>query len=295
MIGASGLVGGNIHKLFTLLRYNIVGTHFGFETKHTRFLDTIDIHNPKNFEVEKFSPDVIIHCGALTHVDLCETEPENSYKQTVQSTQNVVEWAKKCHAKVVYISTDYVFDGQSGPYTEDDVANPLSIYGKHKLEAEQIVAQHSKFNLILRITNVYGEEIRGKNFVSRIFNQLIEGEKLTLKLPVDQYSTPINALDVAKCLNHLLVDNKSGIYHLASTDYLNRVSLANRIINHFPESDVNMQIFKTKDLGQAAQRPLKGGLIPQRWNIEYPNFVFSCLEEYLTEKLNHIYNLEEEE
>jgi dTDP-4-dehydrorhamnose reductase len=124
---------------------------------------------------------------------------------------------------------------------------------------------------------------------------LIEGEKLTLKLPVDQYSTPINALDVAKCLRHLLNDNKSGIYHLASTDYLNRVALANRILLHFPEGEYKLDAFKTEDLGQTAPRPLKGGLITQRWNIEYPNFVFSCLEEYITEKLNHIYNLDKDE
>lgn len=79
---------------------------------------------------------------------------------------------------MVYISTDYVFDGQHGPYQEADAVRPLSIYAKHKLEAEQLVIQASPENLVLRVTNVYGHEERNKNFVSRIVQQCVAGQSL---------------------------------------------------------------------------------------------------------------------
>src|ERR1039457_2059458 len=98
-----------------------------------------------------------VNCSKLLghHVDYCEQHPEESYTKTLTSTKNIIKIAEKFKASIIYISTDYVFDGKSGPYDESATVNPISTYASHKLEAEQLVVNQSDHNLILRVTNVY--------------------------------------------------------------------------------------------------------------------------------------------
>lgn len=280
IIGASGLVGYNCYKYFQEQRnWKIVGTHRNFSTSFTQKFDACYLGDVEYKLLEELKPNVILHCGALTNVDECETNPEKSYLETVISTQNIIKIATKYNSKVIYISTDYVFDGKNGPYKEDDIPNPINVYGKHKLEAEKLVIKQSEGNVIVRITNVYGEEFRGKNFVSRLLN---EPQILTeLKLPFDQFATPINALDVAKALEMLLVNNKFGIYHLSSIEYLNRVQLAMQIIHKKELSNWVIVPSKTEDLNQKALRPLLGGLLSIKFLKEFPFFVNSSLNSML--------------
>lgn len=282
IIGASGLVGGNCMNYFKEKSdWKIAGTYFSYAAKNTLFFDTLNLDNPKNFDIEAFQPDVILHCGALTHVDYCEDHVEESYEKTVQSTKNIIELCKKYHSKMVFISTDYIFDGKNGPYDEEAPTNALSVYGQHKLDAENLVRENIKDHLILRITNVYGDEERGKNFIARVVSQIIEGKKLTLKVPCDQYATPINAHDIARSLFLLLSDNKTGIYNISSTDFMSRVQLCLRILHHFPNAAYDLFPLTTPELNQKADRPLMGGLINQKFMLEYPDFTFSTVDDYI--------------
>jgi dTDP-4-dehydrorhamnose reductase len=281
IIGASGLVGSNCLSYFRLMGWDCLGTYFSYPAKDTVFYDTLHPENPDNADVPSFQPDVIVHCGALTHVDYCEQHPEESRRLTVLSTQEVIRLARDSNAKVVFISTDYIFDGEHGPYREDAVARPLSVYGQHKWDAEQLIARSGLEHLILRITNVYGDEERGKNFVARIIDQAKAGQHLTLKLPMDQYATPVNAADIARAMFLLLRDAKAGVYNIASTDYLNRVQLALRILSYFPEATYDLYPVSTSDLQQAAARPLQGGLKTAKFLREYPAFLFSTVDDYL--------------
>lgn len=285
IIGASGLVGGNCLSYLSLQEdFEVAGTYFSFAANGLSFYDTLNPDNPENFDVESFKPTHILHAGALTHVDYCETHPDESELKTVQSTRNILRLAEKHKARIIYISTDYVFDGKAGPYDEEAEINPISVYARHKLEAEMLVRNQSPENLILRVTNVYGDEIRNKNFVARLFEMGQNHEKVTLNLPVDQYATPVNALDIAKALHLLIKDNKSGVYNIASTDFLNRVQLAQKIMNHFPVNEVSIIAKKTTGLNQAAPRPLMGGLKSEKFLSEYPYFYFSSVDEYLASK-----------
>lgn len=286
VIGASGLVGGNCIQYFKLKNWEVLGTYFSYPTDETVFYDTLNTEHSENFDIVAFKPDVIVHCGALTHVDYCEDHEADSYEKTVQSTRNLVALAQQLNAKFVFISTDYVFDGVAGPYTETAEPNPLSVYGKHKLEAEQYVLNTLKEALVLRITNVYGDEIRGKNFVSRIVEQAERGQHLTLKLPIDQFATPINAADIARSLYLLLKDGHSGIFNIASTDYMNRVQLALRILSYFPNATYDLMPMTTEALQQAANRPLQGGLKNEKFASLYPDFVFSTIDTYISAYLN---------
>jgi len=283
--GASGLVGGNCLKHFTEKGWDTVGSYHSFPTNDTVFYDTLNPGDEKNFDVKKFGPDVIVHCGALTHVDYCETHEEESYQKTVQSTINLIKLANKCNARVVYISTDYVFDGKDGPYKEDAPVNPLSVYARHKLEAEQLVLKDVARPLVLRVTNVYGNEVRGKNFVARIVDQCRNKQKLTLKLPYDQYASPANAWDIARAMYLLLRDGKQGVYNIGGTDYVNRVELALRVLSYFPDAEYDLVPISTEEMKQPAARPLLGGFIKVKFSDEYPDFLFGNVDSYMREQV----------
>jgi dTDP-4-dehydrorhamnose reductase len=279
--GASGLVGSNCRKHFKEMGWEAIGSYFSFETDDTVFYDTLNPEHPFNFDVVGFAPEVIVHCGALTHVDYCETHEEESYQKTVQSTINLIATAKECDARLVYISTDYVFDGKDGPYREDDPVNPISVYARHKLEAEELVLREIPDALVLRVTNVYGNELRGKNFVARIIDQCRNNQKLTLKLPYDQYASPANAWDIARAMYVLLRDNKTGVYNIGGTDYVNRVELALRVLSYFPEAQYDLIPVSTEDMKQPAARPLLGGFIKMKFSNEYPEFLFGNIDSYM--------------
>ncbi len=283
--GASGLIGGNCLQHFSAKGCEVVGSYFSFKTEGTFYFDTLNLSNHDNFDIRSFVPDVIIHCGALTHVDYCESHIEESFQKTVTSTRNLLQLATDIQAKFVYISTDYVFDGKAGPYHEEDCTQPLSVYAKHKLEAEQMVLLASPSHLVLRVTNVYGHEIRNKNFVSRIVSQCLAKESLSLNIPFDQYATPVNAMDVAKAMYLLLRDGHNGIFHIASTDFMNRVELSLRVLKYFPEATYSLIPMSTERMQQPAARPLIGGLQKTKFSALYPQFLFSTVDDFVKEFL----------
>ena len=280
IIGASGLVGSNCLHHFTEQGWNVKGSYFSFPTTNCVFFNTLDLAHPDNFDLLSWKPNIIVHCGALTHVDYCEQHPEESYEKTVQSTLNIISLAKACDAKLVYLSTDYIYDGAKGPYQEDAEINPISVYGKHKLLAEESVLELAN-SLVIRITNVYGDEERGKNFIARIIQQCKDAQHLTLKLPIDQYATPTNAMDIAKAMYLLLKDEHKGVFNIGSTDYMNRVALALRVLKYFPEASYELIPLSTAQLQQAAARPLLGGFISTTFHQLYPEFLFSTVDDYM--------------
>ncbi|MBS1688211.1 MAG: SDR family oxidoreductase [Bacteroidetes bacterium] len=284
IVGASGLVGSNCKKHFSEMGWDVKGSYFSYATDGTVFYNTLEPAHPDNYDVAGWQPDVIVHCGALTHVDYCETHEDESFQKTVQSTINLIALAKQCSARMVYISTDYVFDGKNGPYKEDAPLNPISIYGRHKLEAEQLVLKEIPNSLVLRVTNVYGNEERGKNFIARIIDQCINNQKLTLKLPYDQFASPTNAWDIARAMFVLLRDNKNGIYHIGGSDFMNRVELALRVLEYFPNAEYELIPIDTAALNQPATRPLIGGFVKAKFSSEYPDFLFGTVDSYLSKK-----------
>lgn len=283
IIGASGLVGSNCQQHFTAQGWDVKGSYFSYLTPGTVFYNTLEPGNTGNFDIAGWQPDIIVHCGALTHVDYCETHEEESYQKTVQSTINIITLARQCNARMVYLSTDYVFDGKEGPYMEDAPVHPVSVYGRHKLEAEQLVLKEIPGSLVLRVTNVYGNEIRGKNFIARIIDQCKNKQKLILKLPYDQFASPTNAWDIARAMFVLLRDNKKGIYHIGGTDYMNRVELALRVLQYFPGAEYDLVPMSTDQLQQPAARPLIGGFVRLKFSKEYPDFLFGTVDSYLKE------------
>lgn len=278
VIGGSGLVGGNVYRELKKQTFvgKLTGTHYSYPLPDTILLNPL---LPFTEEITATRWDVIIHTGALTHVDKCEQEPALSHALTVQSTANLLQLAQLQGALFVYLSTDYLFDGEAGPYTEEAAVNPLSIYGQHKLEAELLVHGYPH-HLIARITNVYGEEARNKNFVAAMRQRLQQQQLVEITAPCDQYATPVNAADVARALVLLIKDKKRGVYHLAGTDYLSRTQLLQRI-NKYYDNRILIHAVTTVELKQPARRPLRGGLLAGKFMADYPYFIFSNIDDYL--------------
>jgi dTDP-4-dehydrorhamnose reductase len=132
---------------------------------------------------------------------------------------------------------------------------------------------------------VYGDEVRGKNFVARMLANVNKNAPIAFPLPIDQYATPVNAYDVARAIYLLLSNNKSGLYHIASTDWVNRVQLADMVLKYFDQHQVNITPALTSTINQRAERPLFGGLISKKFSAEFPDFRFTNVDDYVR---NHL-------
>ena len=198
-----------------------------------------DIYAPKSSEFDitdretvlkktkEFKPNVIIHCAAYTKVDQAEIDKDLCYKVNVTGTENMVLAAKKIDAKIIYISTDYVFDGEkNGVYEVEDKTNPKSIYGKTKLEGEQLVQTYQK-HFIVRISWVFG--INGNNFVKTML-KLAENHK-ELTVVSDQIGSPTYTYDLAKLLFAMSETSKYGTYQATNEGLYSWADFARLILN----------------------------------------------------------------
>jgi len=287
VIGASGLVGSHCLRYLKEKNIEVIGTYRNHQTANTFFFDP-SLENCFDFLNEiAFKPDTIIHCGALTNVDYCEDNQAESYDLTVKSTEKIVFYCNKNKIKLVYLSTDYVFDGLSGPYLETENTNPINVYGKHKMEAEKIVQKFGNY-IIARITNVYGEEDRSKNFIAHLISIINSGVDKTFKLPFDQFATPIYAGDIAKMIYLLMLEEKNGIYNLSSTDYYSRYQLAKKVKSLYNNaSRLKLEPVSTITLNQRARRPLNGGLLNIKFLNEFPNFEFTNIDKFILKTIKN--------
>jgi len=256
VVGASGLIGGKVARSFASSGSVVLGT---FRSHPLEGLSRLDICNEAETMriVDDFNPDLIAHAAALTNVDLCETERDSCYRTNVTATQNLVKCARKVGAKLVYFSTDYIFDGNNGPYSEEDPPNPINFYGTCKLEAEKAIRGMDDF-LIARTTVVYGWERQEKNFVMNLANRLQRGERV--HVPVDQIGTPTYADNLAEAIVDLVDKREKGVFNIAGPDLIDRYTFARMVAEVFQLPQALIVPRKTTDLGQKAARPLNGGL-----------------------------------
>lgn len=213
-------------------------------------LDILDLNSlERNFQ--EIHPDIVINCAAYTNVDKAEEEQELAYNINAIGAKNVSLASYKVNAKVIYFSTDYVFDGKKGsPYTELDEPNPISIYGKSKLSGEQFTKESNPSHLILRITWLYG--INGNNFIKTAI-KLAKSGKL-LRVVNDQYGTPTYTLDVVKQTWKLIQNGKTGLYHSSNNGEATWFEFAKEIISCLNLKAEVISI-RTEDYPTLAKRP----------------------------------------
>lgn len=178
--------------------------------------DRMDITNQAqcNEVISSYHPEVVVHCAAYTAVDAAETDIDGAYKVNAVGTRNVTVAAEKAGAKLIYISTDYVFDGNSlNPYQEYDDTNPQSVYGKSKRAGELLVQSLSSKWFIVRTSWVYG--LYGNNFVKTMLK--LGQEKPKLQVVHDQKGSPTFTVDLARFLVKLMQTEMYGVYHASNS------------------------------------------------------------------------------
>ena len=197
-------------------------------------LDITDEQAVKKY-IEEYKPDVIMHNAAWTAVDKAEDEQELCYKVNVLGTKYLAESAKNVGAKIVYISTDYVFDGEGENYFEvNDKKAPLSVYGKTKYQGELEVQKNEK-HFIVRISWVFG--INGKNFVKTMLG--LAETKTELNVVADQIGSPTYTYDLSKLLCDMIETEKYGEYHATNEGICSWCDFAKKI---FEIAGVNMKV-----------------------------------------------------
>lgn len=161
-----------------------------------------------------FSPDVVIHCAAYTDVDGCERHPADAHAVNVEGTRNVALACREADAAMVYVSTNYIFDGnKEEPYAEDDAVAPLSVYGKSKLAGEEQVRALLNRFYIVRTAWLYGAA--GRNFVNTILTMAESRD--TLRVVADQFASPTYAADLADAIGQLVCHPVYGVYHFTNS------------------------------------------------------------------------------
>ena len=257
VIGASGQVGAALGARLTTRGHTWTGTHGRVATPGLSFLDIAD-HAATARAVKEASADWIFCPAALTHVDYCEEHPDEALRVNRDAAATAARAAASAGAGFVFYSTEYVFDGTAGPYAEDDPVNPLSHYGRSKLEGERAVTAANPRSLVLRTTVVYGPEPQGKNFVYQLLRRGRAGERMTI--PVDQVSSPTYNVDLAAASVELVERGLTGVYHVAGSAVLDRFAFARLACDVFGLDPALLEPVTTASLRQRAARPLQAGL-----------------------------------
>ncbi len=270
--GSNGLLGQKIIKNCIENRaenYQILATSQG-KNRITSFggfnYKSMDITNLENVQAifDEFKPDIVINTAAMTMVDDCENQKEKCQQLNVEAVMNLINACREQKAHLIHLSTDFIFDGEDGPYTEEAKPNPLSYYGESKLIAEKLIQESTISWAIARTVLVYGtaEKLSRSNIVLWAKGALEKGD--VLNVVDDQFRSPTLAEDLAE--GCLLIADKSakGIYNISGKDQMSISELVHRIARFYNLSERNINIIKSNTLNQAAKRPPVTGFVLEK-------------------------------
>ena len=292
--GSNGLLGQKlVHLLKDNSEVNLIASSKGknriSDKKGYKYL-SLDITSKDEIEslFREVNPDIVINTAAMTNVDACETNKEDCWKINVTAVEFLCDACKQFDSKLLHLSTDFVFDGENGPYKESDQPNPLSYYGNSKWESEKVV-ENSGLNdwAIARTIIVFGiaEEMSRTNIVLWAKSALEKGDPLTIV--DDQFRSPTLAEDLALGCWQLADSNCNGIYHLSGKDLFSIIDLVYAVADYFNLDKSVISPIKSITLNQAAKRPPKTGFILDKAinDFGYNPHSFSESLEILTKQL----------
>lgn len=243
--GASGQLGYDVKR--ELLSRGVAESDIA--TPRAAEMDIADVQAVENY-VENFQPTVIIHCAAYTNVDGAESDAETCRKVNVEGTKNLVAAAAKVDAKIIYISTDYVFDGENPePYETNAQASPQSVYGQTKYEGELTVQKYPK-HFIVRTAWVFG--INGRNFVKTMLKAA--SGRAEVSVVDDQIGSPTYTVDLAKFLVDLSESDKYGTYHATNEGFCSWAEFTEEIYRS-AGVDTKVKKVSTEEYAKIAGRP----------------------------------------
>ena len=267
--GANGMLGQDLCPILEDEGYTVIETD----------INTLDITNSDMIKsvLNNEHPDIVIHCAAYTNVDKAEEDLETARLINSKGTENIAKFCAELDITLVYISTDYVFDGtKTTPYTPEDKPNPLNNYGLTKLEGEKAVQKYCKKYYIARTSWLYGHH--GKNFVETMISL---ADKPELKVVDDQTGCPTWTVELANGIVKLL-DKPFGIYHVCGSGATTWFGFAKEIFEQYkklsqPGITVNIHPCETKDFPRPAKRPkysvMANDKICRNWKAALKNYM----------------------
>jgi dTDP-4-dehydrorhamnose reductase len=257
VIGASGQVGA---ALLTTLRARGHEARGTYGHNAATGLDPLDLadHEAVARAVAAARPDWVFCPAGLSHVDYCEDHVDEALAANRDGPAAAAHAAESAGAGFVFYSSDYVFDGAAGPYGEDDIPRPRSVYARSKHEGEQAVMVACRRAVVIRTSVVYGPEPQEKNFAYQLIRAFREGRGF--RLAADQRASPSYNPDVAAASVELCERALKGLWHVAGPEVLDRYAFALLISKEFGLDASRFTALPTAALGQKAARPLDGGL-----------------------------------
>ncbi|MFM9910425.1 MAG: SDR family oxidoreductase [Chitinophagaceae bacterium] len=267
LTGSNGLLGQHLVKKLLDNQYTVVAMSRGID--RTTFCThkcynyyEVDIADEKALQnvVMAEKPSVLVHAAAITQVDECELNQEHCHLVNVQGTKNVTKIAKAFCNHLIYISTDFVFDGIEGNYDEEAIAEPISFYGQTKLDSEKLIQQNNIPWAIVRTSLVYGNTISGtrSNIITWVKKELEEGRQINVVS--DQVRTPTYVEDLAEGILLIIQKKATGIFHISGKDILTPYDIAIQTADFF-NLPKNLIVKVSADtFSQPAKRPPITGL-----------------------------------
>jgi dTDP-4-dehydrorhamnose reductase len=241
--GAKGQLGYDVVKRLNKSKIDC----FGIDIEECDITDQKQVYSV----ISEYKPDVVVHCAAYTAVDKAEDEREICYRINVTGTQNIANACKKIDSKMVYISTDYVFDGEGeDPFDVTDKPNPINYYGQTKYEGELAVQNILDKYFIVRISWVFG--INGNNFVKTMLK--LGKDRDEISVVADQVGSPTYTFDLAKVLAEMIKTEEYGIYHVTNEGYCSWYEFACEIFKQ-AGMDIKVNPIKTEEYPTRAKRP----------------------------------------
>ena len=210
--------------------------------------------------IMNFFPDTVINTAAYTNVDGCETNKKLAWEINVEGVKNLALYSQGIDAHIIHLSTDYVFDGKNGPYSEEDKPNPISYYGRTKLASENVLKASGARFTVVRTNVLFGPAKFGRpDFVKWVVSSL--REKKQIKIVTDQFGNPTYLDDLTNGIAAIETLDAEGLYNIGGRDFLTRFEFTEEIADFFDLDKSLIIPITTAELNQAARRPLKSGLL----------------------------------
>lgn len=275
--GASGFLGRYLLKYSqnesqVLAQYFTHPLHSAFD--HIRAI-RLDLTQPSFTEIARFKPEIIIHAAAISSIDYCEVNSETAWMTNFETTKKLVDFANKMKARFIYTSSDTVFDGKKGHYSEKDIPNPINVYAETKLKSEQFILENLENAVVVRPALFYGVSLNGKpSFTQIMLRKLKAGEKVTVF--TDQYRTPLPVAQLARAIWELVNLDCRGVIHIGGRERISRSEMGMELCRQFDlPSDLLIKV-PSQQANQTALRPLDCSLditlAQSLLKTEFPNF-----------------------
>ena len=257
--GSAGLIGTQVVKDLLKNNFEVYSCYHNTKPKLGRPIQ-LDLSKKKDIIniITKIEPNVIIHLAAITDVELCESKSELAKKINTDSTEILAKEAEKNNIFLMYMSTDYVFDGKIGMKKEEDEPNPINVYGKTKLDGEKMLKKISTPNIIVRTSTPFGIHSIKMSFPFWI-KKNIELKK-DIEVIIDQYTSPTYVPDISKMIIEIVKKKITGIVHIAGSNRISRYEFALMIAKKMNNSGDIIKPVKMKYMNWNAQRPIDSSL-----------------------------------